>query len=234
MGKNVILTGGTSGYGLATAKMLKENGYTVLITARHQDKLIEAQKLTGADYIFVQDVSKMEDWDKLYQYAKETLGTVDVLINNAGAGLAIKPIEEQTPSDIDAIIATNLTSVIYGAKTFAGDMKLARSGMIINVSSVCATHAWANWSIYAAAKAGVLNFTKGLHVELAPYGIRTTCIIPASASTGFQSAADLGETQDSLQTEDVASAIVYAMNLPARAVVEDMTIWGMSQIVEPL
>ena len=234
MSKNVILTGGTSGYGLATAKLLKEKGYTLLITARHEDKLIEAQKLTGADYIFVQDVAKSEDWDKLYAFSKTVFDKVDFLINNAGSGLSIKPIENQSAKDIESIIATNLNSVVFGAKTFAGDMKKAKAGMIINISSVCATHCWANWSVYAAAKAGVLNFTKGLHVELAPYGIRTTCIIPASASTGFQKAANLGETHDSLQTEDIASAILYAMELPARAVVEDMTVWGMSQVVEPL
>ena len=88
--------------------------------------------------------------------------------------------------------------------------------------------------MYAAAKAGVLNFTKGLYVELQPYGQRAIFVIPASASTGFQSACGIGETQDSLQTKDVADTIVYAAEMPNRAVIEEVTVWGMSQIVQPL
>ena len=113
-------------------------------------------------------------------------------------------------------------------------MKQQKSGIIINISSVCAKHAWGGWSVYAAAKAGVLAFTKGLYVELQKHGVRATCLIPASASTGFQSAAHLPETNDSLSVDDIASAVYYAASLPERAVVEEMTVWGTSQVVEPL
>lgn len=234
MNKRVIITGGTSGYGLATAKMFKENGFTVLITARHEEALKKAQADGAADYIFVQDVSCMADWQALYDFANEKMGGVDILVNNAGGGLSIKPIEEQSAETIDAIIKLNLNSVMYAANVFVPEMKERKSGTIINISSVCATHAWADWSVYAAAKAGVLNFTKGLQVELQPYGVRATCIIPASASTGFQSAAGIGETADSLSCDDIASAVYYAATLPARAIVEEMTVWGMSQAVQPL
>lgn len=234
MKKNVIITGGSAGYGLATATAFKEAGYTVLITGRSEARLVEAQKACGADYLFVQDVTRYEDWQALYAYAKKTLGDIDVLVNNAGGGIAIRPIEEQTKESIDDILHLNLSSVIYGAQTVAADMKSRGKGTIVNVSSVCATHAWANWSVYAAAKAGVLNFTKGLQVELQPFGVRATCIIPASASTGFQSAAGLGETHDSLQAEDIARTILFVAELPDRAIVEDITVWGMSQTVQPL
>ena len=234
MKKTVIITGGTSGYGLACAKLFKENGFTVLITARHADALERAQKECGADFVFVQDVSRMEDWRALYAFAMEKMGQVDVLVNNAGGGLSIKPIEEQSEEMIDAILRLNLNSVMYAANVFVPDMKKRHSGTIINISSVCATHAWADWSVYAAAKAGVLNFTKGLQVELQPHGVRATCIIPASASTGFQAASGIGETQDSLQCEDIAGAVYYAATLPERAIVEEMTVWGMSQTVQPL
>lgn len=234
MPKTVIVTGGSRGYGLATAKAFKKAGYTTLITARTEEDLLAAQAESGADYVFVQDVSKYEDWQALYRFARETLGEVDVLVNNAGGGVAIRPIEQQTKETIDGILSLNLSSVMYAAQIFTPDMKARGTGTIINISSVCATHAWANWSVYAAAKAGVLNFTKGLQVELQPFGVRATCIIPASASTGFQSAAGIGETADSLQTEDVASTVLFVAELPARAIVEDLTVWGMSQTVQPL
>ena len=123
---------------------------------------------------------------------------------------------------------------MYASQIFAADMKSRGSGTIINISSVCATHAWANWSVYAAAKAGVLNFTKGLQTELQPFGVRASCVIPASASTNFQSSASLGETNDSLQTDDIASTVLFVAEMPPRAIVEDVTVWGISQAVQPL
>ena len=234
MNKTVIITGGTAGYGLATAKAFKKAGYTTLITGRDLSRLEKAQKESGADFIFVQDVKCYDGWVELKKYADLVLGKLDVLVNNAGGCVAIRPIEEQTKETIDEIIALNLNSVMYASQIFAADMKSRGSGTIINISSVCATHAWANWSVYAAAKAGVLNFTKGLQTELQPFGVRASCVIPASASTNFQSAASLGETNDSLQTDDIAATILFVAEMPPRAIVEDVTVWGISQAVQPL
>ena len=234
MNKTVIVTGGTSGYGLATAKAFKQAGYTVLITARGIDNLKEAQKKCGADFIFAQDVKNYDTWVELKDFACKNMGKIDVVVNNAGGGVSIQPIEKQSKQTIDEILQLNLASVMYSAQVFAGVMKEQKSGTIINISSVCATHAWADWSVYAAAKAGVLNFTKGLQVELQPFGVRASCVIPASASTGFQSAANLNKTSDSLQVEDIANTVLYVAQLPERAIVEDITVWGMSQTVQPL
>ena len=234
MNKTVIITGGTAGYGLATAKAFKRAGYTTLITGRDLSRLEKAQKESGADFIFVQDVKCYDGWVELKKYADLVLGKLDVLVNNAGGGVAIRPIEEQTKETIDEIIALNLNSVMYASQIFAADMKSRGSGTIINISSVCATHAWANWSVYAAAKAGVLNFTKGLQTELQPFGVRASCVIPASASTNFQSSASLGETNDSLQTDDIAATVLFVAEMPPRAIVEDVTVWGISQAVQPL
>ena len=234
MNKTVIITGGTAGYGLATAKAFKKAGYITLITGRDLSRLEKAQKESGADFIFVQDVKSYDGWVELKKYADVVLGKLDVLVNNAGGGVAIRPIEEQTKETIDEIIALNLNSVMYASQIFAADMKSRGSGTIINISSVCATHAWANWSVYAAAKAGVLNFTKGLQTELQPFGVRASCVIPASASTNFQSAASIGETNDSLQTDDIASTVLFVAEMPPRAIVEDVTVWGISQAVQPL
>ena len=234
MSKTVIITGGTSGYGLSTAKAFKNAGYTTLITGRDKSRLENAQKESGADYVFVQDVKSYDGWVELKKYADLYLGQLDVLVNNAGGGIAIRPIEDHTKETIDEILALNLNSVMYAAQIFAADMKERGAGTIINIASVCATHAWADWSVYAAAKAGVLSFTKGLQTELQPHGVRASCVIPASASTNFQSAASIGETNDSLQTEDIAATVLFVAEMPARAIVEDMTVWGMSQTVQPL
>lgn len=234
MKKIVLITGATSGYGFATAKKFKENGDTVIAVSRDKAKVERTVAECGFADGFALDVTDYNGWCALKDYVKEKYGRIDVLVNNAGGGVSIAEVTGQTKENIDKSIALNLNSVIYGSKEFGEMMKAEGDGIIINISSVCARHCWGGWSVYAAAKAGVLNFTKGLYVELRPYGVRATCIIPAAASTGFQSGAGIGEENQTLRAEDIANAVFYAANQPKGVVIEEMTVWGTSQDVQPL
>ena len=234
MKRIVVITGATSGYGLAAAKKFKEQGDIVVAASRNEEKVKRIARENGFDLGVQIDVTKYEDWERLVASVKEKYGRIDVLVNNAGGGVAIVDTTEQTREDIDQSIRLNLNSVIYGSKLFGAMMKEQKDGIIINLSTVCARHCWGGWSVYAAAKAGVLNFTKGLYVEMRPYGVRATCIIPAAASTGFQSGAKIDEVNQTLTAEDIANAVVYAANQPKGVVVEEMTVWGTSQDVQPL
>jgi len=234
MNKVAIVTGSTSGYGLATARKLKENGYAVIIASRNEQKVKDTVEKYGFADGYVIDVTKYAEWEVFANYVEEKYGYADVLVNNAGAGVSIANITEQKIEDIDKSISLNLSSVIYGSSVFGQLMKKNHHGTIVNISSVCAKECWPGWSVYGAAKAGVVNFTKGLYVDLQPYHVRATCIIPASALTGFQKSAGLAENPESLQCEDIANAIWYAVSLPDGAVVEEMTVWGTAQVVIPL
>ena len=128
----------------------------------------------------------------------------------------------------------NLNSVIYASNIFAPAFMEQKSGTIINMSFVCARQCWPDWSVYAAAKAGVLNFSKGLYTELQAYGVRVTCLIPAAAATGFQKASGIADVNNILGGEDIAQTVLYICKLPVRAVVEDVTVWGIDQVVNPL
>ena len=161
-------------------------------------------------------------------------GHLDVLVNNAGAGISIVNTVDQTRENIDAIIALNLTSSIYGSKVFAPVMIDRRDGVIINISSICARHQWASWTVYGCAKAGLLSFSKGLYAELRPYGIRVSCIMPGQASTGFQRGSGIGEVVEYLRAEDIANAVWYCASQPKEVVIEEITVWGTSQDVQPL
>ena len=234
MSRIVLITGASSGYGKATAKAFKSNGDTVIMTARNMDKLEAARAEVGGDLAVSMDVTKPEDWDKIVNTIKNKYGRLDILVNNAGGGVTIKEVSEFTSDEIDNTIKLNLNSVIYGCRAFADMMKEQKTGTMINVSSVCARQCWPTWSVYAAAKAGVLNFSKGMYLEMQPYNVRVTCVVPSSASTGFQSACGIGETTDKLLPEDIAETILYVSNLPQRAVVEDVTVWGIDKQVNPL
>lgn len=234
MSRIVLITGASSGYGKATAKAFKDNGDTVIMTARNYDKLEEARKEVGGDLAFSMDVTKPQDWENAVKIVKEKYGRLDILVNNAGGGVTIKEVSEFSTEEIDETIRLNLNSVIYGCRAFAPMMKEQKTGTMINISSVCARQCWPTWSVYAAAKAGVLNFSKGMYLEMQPYNVRVTCVVPSSASTGFQSACGIGETTDKLLPKDIAETVLYIANLPQRAVVEDVTVWGIDKQVNPL
>lgn len=234
MNRIVLVTGASSGYGKAIAKAFADAGDTVIMSSRGEEKLKAASAEVGGALAVPMDVTNPADWEKIVKKVTEMYGKLDILVNNAGGGIAIKEVSEFTPDEIDSTIKLNLNSVIYGCRAFADMMKNNRYGTMINISSVCARHCWPTWSVYAAAKAGVLNFSKGMYLEMQPYGVRVSCVVPSSASTGFQSACGIGETTDKLLPEDIAETVLYIANLPARAVVEDVTVWGIDKEINPL
>ncbi|MBQ7076225.1 MAG: SDR family oxidoreductase, partial [Clostridia bacterium] len=196
MNRIVLITGASSGYGKATAKAFAECGDTVIMTARNIEKLEKAKNEVGGALAIPMDVTNPDDWEKVVKTVTEKYGKLDILVNNAGGGVTIKEVSEFSIEEIDETIKLNLNSVIYGCRAFADLMKKQKSGTIINISSVCARQCWPTWSVYAAAKAGVLNFSKGMYLEMQPHNVRVTCVVPSSASTGFQSACGIGETTD--------------------------------------
>lgn len=236
MSKIVLITGASSGYGRATAKAFAEKGYTVVIAARNRERLEEAKAETGADALFVMDVTRPEDWRSIREFITGKYGRLDILVNNAGGGVAIREVRKLSVEEIDSTIRLNLNSVIYGCREFAPVFKAQKGGTIINVSSVCAKKAWQGWSIYAAAKWGVLGFTKGLTTELGTYGVRVTCLIPGAGDTNFDKNAgfyDRGSVP-ALKAENIAEAIGSIYKLPDHVWVEEMTVWGLDQVVIPL
>lgn len=234
MSRVVLITGGTSGYGLETAKLFRENGDKVIIASRNAEKVKNTVDTFGFAAGYALDVTKYEQWADLKEKIANDFGTVDVLINNAGGGVSLVSTVEQTKETIDEAISLNLSSAIYGAKIFAPDMIAKKDGVIINVSSICARHQWATWTIYGAAKAGLLSFSKGLYTELRPYGVRVTCVLPGRASTGFQSNSGIEDCVESMSAKDIANAVFYCVNQPKGVVVEEITVWGTSQDVQPL
>ena len=234
MSRIVVITGASSGFGLATAKAFIKNGDTVVMTSNNEAQLVAACEEIGGAMTVVMDVTVPADWERLRKAVIEKYGKIDILINNAGAGLSIKEVSDQTIEEIDSIIKLNLTSVIYGCREFGNQFKTQKTGTIINLASICARQCWPTWTTYAAAKAGVLNFSKGFYLEMKPHNVRVSCVIPSSASTGFQKASGIGAVTDLLTADDIAQTILYVCNLPQHAVVEDVTVFGIDKDICPL
>ena len=236
--KVVVITGGSSGFGLETARILLEMGAKVVITGRNKNRLENAVKdLNHENLLAVQaDAVETGDWKRLIEKTVKIFGRIDVLVNNHGAGVRRAPTEEMDDDSIMKIININLTSVIKGCREVIQVMKGQGHGHIINVSSGCAYHSWPSWGVYTAAKAGIVGFTRCLHLEMSEWGGKATSFIPGAARTGFCDAAGIDSSwQEGYPgSHEFARTIVHCIDVPENSVVEEVNIWGTKQISEML
>ncbi|NNM01188.1 MAG: SDR family oxidoreductase [Gammaproteobacteria bacterium] len=187
-GKAVIITGGTSGIGEASAAAFAREGARVTIAGRSESGAGVAETLRsgGGDVTFVRaDVSRTADIENLIKAHMEACGRLDVLFNNAsyeGPGTAVVDTPEE---ELDRILATNFKSVFMACKLAAPIMLEAGSGSIINTTAGSAREglAWPNLGAYIGSKGAVIAFTRALAVELSPHGIRVNSLNPGLIDT---------------------------------------------------
>jgi NAD(P)-dependent dehydrogenase (short-subunit alcohol dehydrogenase family) len=236
--KVVVITGGSSGFGLEAARILLKRGAKVTITGRRQGKLDEAvRELGNQNLLAVQaDAVKTEDWKRLFEKVVSTFGRIDVLVNNHGAGVKIAVTEKMDDESIRQVLEVNLASVIRGCREVIPYMKQQARGHIINVSSACAYHSWPSWGVYTAAKAGMVGFTRCLHLEMAEWGGKATSFVPAAAVTNFCKAAGIDDSwlEGYPSAADFAATLVHCIEVPDNCFIEEVSIWGTRQVKETL
>jgi NAD(P)-dependent dehydrogenase (short-subunit alcohol dehydrogenase family) len=237
-GKVIIVTGGSSGFGLESARILLEMGAKVVITGRNQDRLDKAaSELASENLLPVQaDAVSSDDWQKLLKATQERFGRLDVLVNNHGAGVKLAEVADMDDELIQKVLDINLISVIKGCREAVKLMKPQGSGQIVNVSSGCAHYSWAMFATYTAAKAGLVGFTRCLHKEMAEWGGKATSFVPGAARTGFCDAA--GIPTDWLEgfpgAEEFARTLVHCIDVPDNCVIDEAIIWGTKQVKDML
>ena len=229
----IIVTDGSRGYGAGIAEALVKAGARVWITGRDAARLTETARRIGATP-FVADVADGDAWDRLMAEVLAQTGRLDVWINNAGEGVKIGPVSEQTDAAIEQSLASNLTGAILGCRRAAAIIQKQGSGLIVNIGSACSTHAWPGWSVYSAAKAGLLMFTRCLLTELRPHGVRVTSVLPSWGQTEFTDAANLPPRDPAVLAQcispaDMGQMLVQIAQLPAHLVTEEIKLWPMVQ-----
>ncbi|WP_408095629.1 SDR family oxidoreductase [Peredibacter sp. HCB2-198] len=179
--KVALVTGGNSGIGLATAKLYKDEGAQVIITARSSETFEKAKKEYGNVFDVVQtDVSKMEDLDRLYAHIKSKYGKLDVIFANAGIALTA-PTAEVTPEFFDNQFNTNVKGVYF---TIAKALPiLAKGSAVVLNASVVASKGFVGSSVYSATKAAVRNFARTWTAEIPVDQVRFNVLSPGPIET---------------------------------------------------
>lgn len=225
-GKNILVTGGTTGIGRATALLLASMGNNVIICGRHEQELEDTkddfQKLNsnrGSLEGITVDLGNEEGVVELFSYVKHKFSNLHVLINNAA--LAINGVEEGTYPEQEYVVKTNLLGYIACSKEAIELMKKTGRGHIVNVGSMSADVREEGSSVYVATKAGVQAFSHSLRKEVNDKGIKISLIEPGATGTDMQpippeEQEQLERKMEMLTAEDVASAIVYTLSQPER------------------
>lgn len=234
-GKVIVITGGSSGFGLESARMLLEMGAKVAITGRNADKLQSASReLGGRDNLLpIQaDACESSDWKKLIVAVTEQWGAIDVLVLNHGAGVKIANIDEMDDETIQQVMDINIISVMKGVREVIPVMKKAGRGHVITVASACAYHSWPAWGAYTAAKSGLVGLTKCLHLEMSEWGGKATMFVPGAAKTNFCGAAGIDDDWMAgfPSAEDIARTLVQCIDVPDNCFIQETRIWGTAQV----
>lgn len=234
--KVAVITGASSGIGMAVAKTLSQAGCRLLLVARREGRLQALQReLATKAAVWVGDVSDTNAATAIEQAAVDTFGRVDILVNNAGM-LSIRPLERIDLALASQVLAVNLEAVIRLSYTFAVRFKAQGAGAIINVSSIGAFMTVPMAGVYAASKAGVESFTAALRVELGGSGVKVGTIVPGSTESEILTAASANGDQpwqqsiDFLQADDVASAVMFMLMQPPQANIAKLHIYAAEEI----
>ena len=219
--RKAIVTGGTRGIGRAIAKALAENGADVAICGRKQNEVEETVRQitaeTGAKVVGKSaDVSDSSQVSDFFKFVDANLGTLHILVNNAGVGV-FRATADLTLDEWRKVIDTNLTGVFYCSHEGLPRLKRSNGGYIINISSLAAKNAFAGGAAYNASKFGLNGFTEAMMLDHRNDDIRVSTIMPGSVDTEFNSGATGAEWK--IAAEDIAEIVLSLLRMPARTLI---------------
>jgi NAD(P)-dependent dehydrogenase (short-subunit alcohol dehydrogenase family) len=225
-----IVTGASSGIGLAVAKMLGEEGYGVTMAARRADKLEAAVAGLAAEGLDVQavaaNVSEEEAIQSIVAAHTERYGRLDVLVNNAGVGFGAQVGDVQT-KHLDMQLSINLRSIVLFYRECVPLLAVAaaehKNALVVNTSSISGKFGQGWLSVYSATKHGVVGWTEAMNKELAPQGIKSTALCPAFVDTPMtEFAKQHVPAEDMIRPEDIAESVRFLLKTSPACIVPEI------------
>ena len=217
---SALITGGSSGIGLAIARMLREEGYDLTLASRTAPKVEAAAAELGAAAIAA-DVSQAEDCERVVREHVERAGGLDLLVNSAGIGIAGR-VEDAQVKHIDRQLSINLRGLVLVTQAALPHLRASR-GWIVNLASIAGTQPVPILPIYAATKAAVISLTHTLNADLDDDGVRAIAICPGFVDTPMTDFTGL-PGEEMIQPEDCAEVVRMCLRLSPRARVPQVVI----------
>ena len=221
-GLTAIVTGSSKGIGYSIAEALARANANVVVSARKAAEVTEAARRlealgSGKVLGIPCDVGRLDDVRRLVGQTAETLGGIDVLVNNAGFGI-FAPIDQIAPEDWDRLIATNLSGVFYCCREAIPHLRDSLDAWIINIASLAGKNPFAGGSAYNASKFGLVGFSEAMMLDVRQQGIRVSYIMPGSVDTYFNHN-EPGAGAWKIQPEDVGQVVMDLLALPKNSLV---------------
>jgi 3-hydroxy acid dehydrogenase/malonic semialdehyde reductase len=239
--RNVLITGATSGIGEATARILAANGYHVILCGRRREKL-EKIESDLKQHTKVRTLSFDVRDQAAVKAAIESLDgewkRIDVLINNAGNAHGLDPIHKGSLEDWDAMMDINVKGLLYVSREVLPGMTERKSGHVINIGSIAGKEVYPDGNVYCASKFAVDALTKGMRMDLNPFGIKVTSIHPGMVDTEFSVVRFKGDKEkadavykglEPLTARDIAEVILYVLSTPEHVVIADLVVFPKAQ-----
>ena len=243
MTKIVLVTGATSGIGLATAHIFAKNSHRLIITGRRGDRLSalenELRDNYGTDVLSLEfDVRQLKEVeDKLGNLPPEW-SEIDILVNNAGLAVGLNHINEGLVDDWERMIDTNVKGLLYVSRVISPGMVSRGRGHIVNIGSIAGKEVYENGNVYCASKHAVDALSKAMRIDLVKHNIRVTNIAPGLVETEFSLVRFKGDNMKAetpytgmkpLTGEDIADVIYYSCTLPDHVTLNDIVIMPTAQ-----
>jgi 3-oxoacyl-[acyl-carrier protein] reductase len=224
-GQVAVITGAGRGIGAGIAHKLARLGVTVVLCGRTRPALESTAKAIvqqgGKAESLLCDVTKLESVEATAKQVEYTYGRVDILVNNAGVGGFGGPLHQLPPDAWEQILNTNLRGVYYTVRAFAPMMIRARSGYVINISSLAGKNALPNGAAYAASKWGLNGLSYSIAEELRAHNIRVSVICPGSTNTDL-SPHDGKDHSKMLQPDDIAQVVAMLVTQSPQSFVSEV------------
>ncbi len=238
--KTALITGATSGIGKATAELLVQNGFDIIVTGRRKKRLLSLCDQLGKGVRCLPltfDVRNREETEGILTSLPPEWKRIDLLINNAGLAAGYEPLHENIPGDWERMIDTNIKGLLYVTRIVVQGMIERKSGQIINVSSMAGKEVYGKGSVYCATKHAVEALTKGMRIDFNPYGIKVGSVSPGAVETEFSIVRLKDEKANEkvyagytpLTPEDIAEAILFMATRPAHVNIADILILPTAQ-----
>lgn len=242
MDQYIFITGASSGFGEATARLFAKKGWSLILMARREERLLALKEELSNQVDVITLTCDVRDEQSINKAISEldhtVLDNIGLLVNNAGLAVGKGPIDEGITEDWERMIDTNIKGLLYVTKAIVPHFKRNKKGHIINIASIAGKEVYPGGNVYCATKHAVDALSRAMRIDLVSHGIKVSNLAPGAAETEFSIVRFKGDKQtadhvydgyDPLIADDIAETVWFLASRPAHVNINDITIMATAQ-----